>query len=274
MKLRTPVQGVRFFAQRYFLVDLHNCPLVANNELLLYYQPKIELANNQIIGVEALVRWQHPERGMIPSSDFIPVAEETRPVAQVGGVLEAACQQASVWLRAGIRPIRIAVNVSAREFTQALPGRVLAALERHALTPDWLELEITESMLMHRAEHVISIMENITASGVPLSLDDFGAGYSSLSYLKRFPINTLKIDRSFTMGIPHDTSECAIASAIIGIAKQLQHKVIAEGVENMEQLAFFKQAGCDEVQGYLFSAPIPANHFEAMLIKSRNSNGE
>lgn len=246
-----------------------------NNELLLHYQPKINLANNRIIGAEALVRWQHPEHGMIPPGDFIPVAEETRLVTQVGEwVLEAACKQASIWLQAGFSPIRIAVNVSAREFTQALPGRVLAALERHALTPDWLELEITESMLMHSAEHVISIMENITAFGVPLSLDDFGTGYSSLSYLKRFPIDTLKIDRSFTMGIPHDMSDCAIAGAIISIAKQLQHKVIAEGVENMEQLAFLMQAGCDEVQGYLFSAPIPANHFEAMLIKNRNLNGE
>ena len=248
---------------------------LGNDELLLHYQPKINLANNRIIGAEALVRWRHPERGLIPPGDFIPVAEETRLVTQVGEwVLEAACKQASAWLCAGLNPIRIAVNVSAREFTQALPGRVLAALERHALTPEWLELEITESMLMHSAEHVISIMANITAFGVPLSLDDFGTGYSSLSYLKRFPIETLKIDRSFTMGIPHDTSDCAIASTIISIAKQLQHKVIAEGVENRGQLDFLRQAGCDEVQGYLFSAPISAGEFEAMLLKNRCLHGE
>ncbi|MFM2088205.1 MAG: hypothetical protein RLZZ237_3074, partial [Pseudomonadota bacterium] len=239
---------------------------LAEQQLLLHYQPKYALASGRIIGAEALVRWCHPEHGMIPPADFIPLAESTGLVVQVGEwVLEAACAQAQAWKQAGLPPIRLAVNVSAREFTSALPARVAATLARYGLEAAWLELEITESTLMHNIERVIGIMDRITALGVALSLDDFGTGYSSLSYLKRFPIDTLKIDRSFTTGIPTDTSDCAIASTIISIAQQLHHKVIAEGVETAEQLAFLKSAGCDEVQGYLFSRPLPAAEFEREL---------
>ncbi|WP_016835110.1 putative bifunctional diguanylate cyclase/phosphodiesterase [Herbaspirillum lusitanum] len=240
------------------------------NELLLYYQPKIDFAQGHITGAEALVRWQHPERGLLAPGDFIPIAEETGLIVQLSDwVLEAACAQARQWKEAGLEPIRIAINVTAREFTRSLPDRVRAALSRHQLTGEWLELEITESMLMHSTDRVISIMEKICLLGVTISLDDFGTGYSSLSYLKRFPINTLKIDRSFTTGIPDDTNDCAIASAIIGIAKQLRHKVIAEGVENMEQFNFLKEAGCNELQGYLFSRPVPAADFHLMLTEGR-----
>jgi diguanylate cyclase (GGDEF)-like protein/PAS domain S-box-containing protein len=240
------------------------------NELLLYYQPKIDFAQGHITGAEALVRWQHPERGLLAPGDFIPIAEETGLIVQLSDwVLEAACAQARQWKEAGLEPIRIAINVTAREFTRSLPDRVRAALSRHQLTGEWLELEITESMLMHSTDRVISIMEKVCLLGVTISLDDFGTGYSSLSYLKRFPINTLKIDRSFTTGIPDDTNDCAIASAIIGIAKQLRHKVIAEGVENMAQFNFLKEAGCNELQGYLFSRPVPAADFHLMLTEGR-----
>jgi len=240
------------------------------NELLLYYQPKIDFAQGHITGAEALVRWQHPERGLLAPGDFIPIAEETGLIVQLSDwVLEAACAQARQWKEAGLEPIRIAINVTAREFTRSLPDRVRAALSRHQLTGEWLELEITESMLMHSTDRVISIMEKVCLLGVTISLDDFGTGYSSLSYLKRFPINTLKIDRSFTTGIPEDTNDCAIASAIIGIAKQLRHKVIAEGVENMAQFNFLKDAGCNELQGYLFSRPVPAADFHLMLTEGR-----
>jgi diguanylate cyclase (GGDEF)-like protein/PAS domain S-box-containing protein len=239
---------------------------LGHGQLLLHYQPKFSISTGQIIGAEALVRWHHPERGLVPPAEFIPLAEATGLVVQVGEwVLEAACAQAQVWKEQGLPPTRLAVNVSAREFTSALPGRVMETLTRYGLEPSWLELEITESTLMHNIDRVIGIMDRITAMGVTLSLDDFGTGYSSLSYLKRFPIDTLKIDRSFTMGIPGDANDCAIASTIISIAQQLKHKVIAEGVETAEQLAFLKSAGCDEVQGYLFSKPLPAGEFEKAL---------
>ncbi len=239
---------------------------LGNGQLLLHYQPKFSISTGKIIGAEALVRWHHPERGLVPPAEFIPLAEATGLVVQVGEwVLEAACAQAQQWKQAGLPPIRLAVNVSAREFTSALPGRVTETLKRYGLEPSWLELEITESTLMHNIDRVIGIMDRITALGVTLSLDDFGTGYSSLSYLKRFPIDTLKIDRSFTTGIPSDANDCAIASTIISIAQQLKHKVIAEGVETVEQLAFLKSSGCDEVQGYLFSRPLPAEQFEQAL---------
>jgi len=237
-----------------------------NNELQLHYQPKFEIGNKHLVGAEALVRWQHPQRGLIPPADFIPLAESTGLIMQLGEwVLEEACTQAAQWMRAGLAPFRIAVNVSAREFSASLPSRVAATLDRHGLAPEWLELEITESTLMRDIERVIDIMDQITALGVTLSLDDFGTGYSSLSYLKRFPIDTLKIDRSFTTGIPEDGNDCAIASTIISIGQQLGHRVIAEGVETAEQLEFLRGAGCDEVQGYLFSRPLAALAFEEAL---------
>ncbi|MGX4643523.1 putative bifunctional diguanylate cyclase/phosphodiesterase [Massilia sp. SYSU DXS3249] len=239
---------------------------LGNGELLLHYQPKFEIGSDRIVGAEALVRWAHPERGLVPPSDFIPLAETTGLIVQVGEwVLEQACAQAAEWQRAGLPPLRLAVNVSAREFTAALPERVAATLARYELDPCWLELEITESTLMHDIDRVIGIMDRINALGVALSLDDFGTGYSSLSYLKRFPIHTLKIDRSFTTGIPVDASDCAIASTIISIGRQLGHRVIAEGVETLEQLAFLRDSGCDEVQGYLYAAPLPAGRFEQGL---------
>ncbi|WP_227496525.1 putative bifunctional diguanylate cyclase/phosphodiesterase [Massilia litorea] len=239
---------------------------LGHGELLLYYQPKFEIGSDRIVGAEALVRWLHPERGLVPPSEFIPLAETTGLIVQVGEwVLEQACAQAAVWQRAGLRPFRLAVNVSAREFTESLPTRVAATLERYELDPCWLELEITESTLMHDIDRVIGIMDRINALGVALSLDDFGTGYSSLSYLKRFPIHTLKIDRSFTTGIPLDASDCAIASTIISIGRQLGHRVIAEGVETLDQLSFLRDSGCDEVQGYLYAAPLPAARFEQGL---------
>jgi diguanylate cyclase (GGDEF)-like protein/PAS domain S-box-containing protein len=239
---------------------------LGHGELVLHYQPKFEIGSSRMVGAEALVRWHHPQRGMVPPSEFIPLAETTGLIVQVGEwVLEQACAQAAVWQHAGLMPFRLAVNVSAREFTASLPARVESTLARYALDAAWLELEITESTLMHDIEQVIGIMDRISALGVGLSLDDFGTGYSSLSYLKRFPIDTLKIDRSFTTGIPHDTSDCAIASTIIGMGRKLGHRVIAEGVETLDQLAFLRQAGCDEVQGYLYGKPLPAYEFETSL---------
>jgi diguanylate cyclase (GGDEF)-like protein len=239
---------------------------LGHGELVLHYQPKFEIATGQVVGAEALVRWVHPQRGLVPPAEFIPLAESTGLIVQMGEwVLEQACSQAAIWQRAGLPPLRLAVNVSAREFTPSLPGRVADTLKRYRLDPSWLELEITESTLMHDIERVIGIMDRINKLGVSLSLDDFGTGYSSLSYLKRFPIQTLKIDRSFTTGLPDDASDCAIAGTIISIGRQLKHRVIAEGVETIEQLEFLRKAGCDEVQGYLYAKPLPAFEFELSL---------
>jgi diguanylate cyclase (GGDEF)-like protein/PAS domain S-box-containing protein len=239
---------------------------LGHGELLLHYQPKFEIETGRLVGAEALVRWLHPQRGMIPPIDFIPLAETTGLIVQVGEwVLEQACAQAAIWQRAGLPPFRLAVNVSAREFTASLPGRVAETVKRYRIDASWLELEITESTLMHDIDYVIGIMDHISALGVALSLDDFGTGYSSLSYLKRFPIDTLKIDRSFTTGIPLDVSDCAIASTIISMGRKLGHRVIAEGVETIEQMEFLRQAGCDEVQGYLYGRPMPAFDFEKAL---------
>ncbi|WP_083685501.1 putative bifunctional diguanylate cyclase/phosphodiesterase [Massilia putida] len=252
--------------QQRMLIESGLRHALGNGELILHYQPKFEIGSTRLVGAEALVRWRHPVRGMVPPIEFIPLAESTGLIVQVGEwVLEQACAQAAIWQRAGLPPFRLAVNVSAREFTPSLPGRVAETLRRYRLDAHWLELEITESTLMHDIEHVIAIMDRISALGVALSLDDFGTGYSSLSYLKRFPIDTLKIDRSFTTGIPQDPSDCAIASTIIGMGRKLGHRVIAEGVETVEQLEFLRQAGCDEVQGYLYGKPLPAYEFEKSL---------
>ena len=239
---------------------------LGHGELVLYYQPKFEIKSGRLVGAEALVRWRHPQRGMVPPAEFIPLAETTGLIVQVGEwVLEQACAQAAVWHGAGLPVFRLAVNVSAREFTASLPGRVADTLSRYRLDPSWLELEITESTLMDDIEGTIAIMDRISALGVALSLDDFGTGYSSLSYLKRFPIDTLKIDRSFTNGLPSDSSDCAIAGTIISMGRKLGHRVIAEGVETLEQLDFLRAAGCDEVQGYLYGKPLPAYEFELGL---------
>jgi diguanylate cyclase (GGDEF)-like protein/PAS domain S-box-containing protein len=244
---------------------------IQRDELLLHYQPKVDIASGRIIGAEALVRWRHPERGMVAPGDFVPVAEESGIIVQISAwVLDAAVRQAHAWQQADLRPVKIAVNLSARDFSASLPQRVDAVLEKHGLAAEWLELEITESMLMHSAEHVIGVMDELAGRGIALSLDDFGTGYSSLSYLKRFPIDTLKIDRSFVDHIPADPNDCAIAGAIASMAKQLGHKVIAEGVETGEQLGFLRGVGCDEFQGYLFSPPVDAERFAAMLREDKH----
>lgn len=238
------------------------------NEFFLLYQPKVDIYSGQVLGAEALIRWAHPLDGIISPGEFIAVAEETNLILHIDAwVLDAACAQAKIWQDAGITPFRIAVNVSAKEFTASLPARVAEALSRHQILSSWLELEITESMLMQNTDGVVKIMDEITVQGVTLALDDFGTGFSSLSYLKKFPIDTLKIDRSFIQGIPDDVDDCAIASAIISMAKQMKHRVIAEGVENREQFAFLQKMGCDEIQGYLFSRPLEVDKFSDLISK-------
>ena len=237
-------------------------------EFFLQYQPKIDISTKRLISVEALLRWNHPQRGLISPAGFIGVAEESGLIQQVDSwVLNAACKQAKLWQGQGLPIFKIAINLSAKDFTEALPAKIDAALKKHQISAQWLELEITESMLMQQVENVISIMREIVALGVSLALDDFGTGYSSLSYLKRFPISSLKIDRSFVQGIPDDANDCAIASAIIMMAHQLKLNVVAEGVETQAQLDFLQNAGCNEIQGYVFSRPVEAEAIPTLLNK-------
>lgn len=241
-----------------------------NHELLLHYQPKVDIESGGIVGAEALVRWLHPERGMVSPAEFVPIAEESGLIVRLSAwVLDAALRQARLWRDAGLPPTKIAVNLSARDFSPSLAERVQAKLASHDVPPEWLELEITEGMLTHSSDEVIAMMDSLTALGVTLALDDFGTGYSSLAYLKRFPIDTLKIDQSFVRGIPHDGNDGAIAGAIVSMAQRLGHRTIAEGVETLAQFAFLRSLGCQEIQGYLFSPPVPPDKFETMLRDGR-----
>jgi diguanylate cyclase (GGDEF)-like protein/PAS domain S-box-containing protein len=235
-------------------------------ELCLHYQPKVSLRNGRIVGAEALLRWQHPERGMIAPGLFIGVAEETGLILDIGDwVLEEACRQMRRWQDAGLQMPPVAVNLSARQFDAELPNRLQAALERHGVAPEQIKLEITESLLVRGQENVIPIMNRLVAMGVALALDDFGTGYSSLSYLKKFPISSLKIDRSFVIGLPHEENDCAIARAIVTMAQQLRQEIVAEGVETMEQMRFLRELGCDQLQGFLFSKALAAEDYASMV---------
>ncbi|WP_348696757.1 EAL domain-containing protein [Duganella fentianensis] len=241
-----------------------------NNELLLYYQPKVSLRSGRISGAEALIRWRHPERGLIPPGVFIPVAEETSLILDLGSwVLEEACRQIRAWQDAGLELQPIAVNLSARQFDSKLPQRIAAVLERYNVQPEKISLEITESLLVKGAESVIAIMNQLRAMGLRLALDDFGTGYSSLAYLKKFPITTLKIDRSFVIGLPNEKNDCAIAGAIVTMAKELDQEIVAEGVETVEQMDFLRGIDCNHLQGYLFSPPVPAEDFACMVREDR-----
>ena len=239
---------------------------LTSDQLQLHYQPKVSLRNGRIVGAEALIRWRHPERGMVPPGVFIPVAEETGLILDIGAwVLEETCRQIRAWEEAGLEVLPIAVNLSSRQFDRGLPQFVQSILERHGVSPERIKLEITESLLVRGAENVIPIMNELVAMGLALSLDDFGTGYSSLAYLKKFPISTLKIDRSFVIGLPQEENDCAIARAIVTMGQQLRQEIVAEGVETREQMAFLRELGCDQLQGYLFSPPVTAANFERMV---------
>ena len=234
--------------------------------LSLHYQPKVSLRSGRIVGAEALIRWAHPDHGMISPGKFVPLAEETGLIFELGSwILEEACRQIHNWLNAGLEAIPIAVNLSARQFDNQLPERLKAATKRHGVPCELLKLEITESLLVRGPEKVIPIMNKLVAMGFNLSLDDFGTGYSSLAYLKKFPITTLKIDRAFVTGVPSDENDCAIAQAIVTMGKQLRQEIVAEGVETKEQMSFLRSLDCDQLQGFLFSPPISAEAFERMV---------
>jgi diguanylate cyclase (GGDEF)-like protein len=245
---------------------------LSNNELALYFQPQADIRSGRIIGLETLLRWQHPNKGMISPVRFIPVAEDTGLIVPIGTwVLNAACRQGRRWLDDGLTVPVIAVNVSARQFVAGdLPAVVRAALEDSGLPPSCLELEVTESIAMHDVDRTVATLHELSALGIRLAIDDFGTGYSSLAYLKRFPINKLKIDQSFVRNMGHDENEAAIASAVVNLALALGLSTIAEGVETTIQLAVLRALGCDEIQGYLFSRPLPVEDATRFLVEARN----
>jgi diguanylate cyclase (GGDEF)-like protein/PAS domain S-box-containing protein len=240
---------------------------IEHGQFVLQYQPRVALAGDRIVGVEALVRWRHPTLGVVPPLRFIPLAEETGMIEQIDlWVLGEACRQAARWRAQGLPPLRVSVNLSARQFQQAgLATRVRAALESSGLPPSCLELEITESTVMRDTEEAAGVLRSLKALGVALSIDDFGTGYSSLSYLKTFPLDVLKIDRSFVADVIVDGNDAAITRAIIALAHSLNLEAVAEGVETPEQAAFLRENGCDELQGYLFSPPVWPEELERML---------
>jgi diguanylate cyclase (GGDEF)-like protein/PAS domain S-box-containing protein len=238
-------------------------------EFLLHYQPKVDIASGRVTGMEALVRWKRPGSGMVSPAEFIPLAEETGLIVAIGEwVLKAACEYTHLWHRggAGMPPLRVAVNLSARQFAQpSLVRDVARILDTTGLQPGALDLEITESMVMGNPEQAIQTLRQLKSMGISLSIDDFGTGYSSLGYLKRFPLDHIKIDRSFIKDIPEDNDDATITRTIIAMAHNLRLKVIAEGVETEAQLNFLREHGCDEMQGYYFSRPLPGNEFNELL---------
>ena len=241
-------------------------------EFLLHYQPRLDLKTGKIAGLEALLRWRHPEKGLISPAEFIPVAEESGLIVPIGTwVLRTACMQARAWQEQGLPNLVMAVNLSPRQFRQGqLAQQVAAVLEETGLSSNCLELEITESLLIDGADKsVLATLEALKTLGITLAIDDFGTGYSSLSYLKRFPIDTIKIDQSFVRDITSDPDDAALVRAIIAIARSLRLNVIAEGVETEEQLDYLRRHDCDHMQGYFFSRPLPANECAALIRSGR-----
>jgi len=236
-------------------------------EFVLHYQPKVELRTGRMIGAEALIRWRHPERGLVAPHTFIPVAEECGLIVPIGQwVQREACRQAVAWRAAGLRPVPIAVNISALEFRgKGFFEGVRRVLTETGLDPSLLELELTESVLMESVASTAEILWELKAMGLRLAVDDFGTGYSSLSYLMHFPIDALKVDQSFVHEIAAEGDTSPIITAVIAMGRSLKHRVIAEGVETEAQLAFLRAQQCEEGQGFHFSRPLPAEQFAARL---------
>jgi EAL domain-containing protein (putative c-di-GMP-specific phosphodiesterase class I) len=231
------------------------------NELFLVYQPQMDVATGTIVGLEALLRWQHPELGAVPPDRFVPIAENSGLILPIGAwVLRAACSQARKWQDEGLCAIPVAVNVSAVQFRQqGFRELISRVLSETGLASQYLELEVTESLLLSNTDMTSSVLRELKRMGLKLAIDDFGKGYSSLSYLKQFPFSKLKIDRSFIRDVPANPEDAAITAAIISMAKSLNLKVIAEGVENEGQMSFLRAHQCDEIQGYYFSKPLAAD---------------
>lgn len=240
---------------------------VERREFIVYYQPQVSIDTSEVVGVEALLRWQHPEQGIVEPNRFIPLLEETGLIVDVGEwVLREVCTHAVGWDELGLPPLRVAVNLSSKQFTKRdLVGDVARILDETGLDPKRINIEITEGTLASKIDSTVKTLDKLNALGITISVDDFGVGYSSLNYLKRFPIHKLKIDQSFVRDVTTDANDAAIASAIIALAHKLNLEVIAEGVETIEQLFFLSRQGCHEVQGHLISPPISHDDFVAWI---------
>jgi len=240
---------------------------IKQKEIIIHYQPQLDLKTGKIVGAEALARWRHPEYGLVSPAEFIPLAEESGLIDQIGKFLIfTACAQNRAWQEAGIPPIHIAINISTYQFVREdFVDSLKKILDEVGLDPKFLELEFTESMIMKDSELIVSTMQQLKALGIQCSIDDFGTGYSSLSYLKYLPIDKIKIDRSFISSLTKNLNDDAISRAVISMAHELNLKVTAEGVENLEQLEFLCSHGCDEAQGFLFSRPLPAEDFVGLI---------
>jgi diguanylate cyclase (GGDEF)-like protein len=263
-QLYTPAMNARAFERLALENSLRKA--LERKEFLLYYQPQVRMADQKIVGTEAVLRWQHPDLGLVYPSEFISMAEETGLIAPLGEwVLRSACAQNVAWQKAGLPPMSVAVNLSARQFQQQdLVDTVARILKETGLAAQWLEVEITEGTAMQNADYTNILLQGLKQMGVQIALDDFGTGYSSLNYLRKFPIDTLKIDQSFVRDLASDVNDAAIANAVIVLAHSLRLKVIAEGVETPQQLAFLREHQCDVYQGFLFSSPVPAPAIETV----------
>jgi EAL domain-containing protein (putative c-di-GMP-specific phosphodiesterase class I) len=248
-------------AHEHIKLEAHLRKAITENEFILFYQPKLNLSTGKITGVEALIRWDSPELGMISPFKFIPLAEETGLILQIGEwALREACKTAKQWQVQGYTPISVAVNLSPKQFRHKdIASLVASVLNETGLAPEYLNLEITETAVMDNVETAIQRLTEIKKMGVQISVDDFGTGYTSISYLKRFPIDVLKVDQSFIKGIPGSADDVAIVSAVIAMAHNLSMTVVAEGVETEEQMDYLAQHGCDVIQGYFISSPLPEN---------------
>jgi diguanylate cyclase len=265
LRLPEPAMNARAVERQWIEAGLHRA--LARREFVLHYQPKIDLDTGALTGAEALIRWMHPQRGLMLPTDFVPIAEDSGLIVPIGQwVVREACRQVQAWLDEGRRPVAVAINISAVEFRDPrFLEHVRTVLTDSQLDARYLELELTESSLMQRAESSALALRDLKEMGVKVAIDDFGTGYSSLSYLRQFPIDALKVDQSFVHEISAGPAGTPIVSAVISMGRSLGHRVIAEGVETREQLAFLQAQGCGEGQGYYFSRPLVAEQFVRLL---------
>jgi len=264
-QLYAPEMNVQALDQLVLANDLHKA--LRRQELLLYYQPQVDLQTGQIVSLEALVRWQHPERGLVSPGQFIPLAEETGQIHAISEwVLQTACAENQAWQQAGLPPVRVAVNLSGEQFQyQDLTQFIDRTLTETGLPPECLEVEITETIAIQNPKVAIVVLEKLRQMGVRTAMDDFGTGYSSLSILQQFPLHQLKIDRAFISNLFAGTKEAALVQAIVNLGHGLGLTLIAEGVETVEQRDFLRAIGCNAMQGYLFSPPVPAAAIPQLL---------